>query len=498
MLDFVRTRLLPQDLVAVLAYGRACDFTSDHQRVGRIVERFTRENDAIEQETTSQIWGLAGVYGSRSLPTSVQARIDRIFQDEAAIPSRYIGSAANSASADRTEKDVRDAAPLPADPGFDAFVATNLQMLQDLGSIYAAIAYLREFEGEKHVLVVTESGFLLPRIEDDQDLVNAASDARVAISIIQTGGMTIGASALQFKSMRAIAEDTGGIASLAEYSRRGVERLDAATRAGYLLGYYPSNAKLDGRFRTIQVKVNRPNVRVLFRHGYYAREEVPLFSRRGFIAHNRLIGAAVYKNEMNGRSHLLRVDIPERDEERHCLQVPNAAQERRPHGHGGRLRLHGGPRGNLSHAPAVAVLNRLSALGSWLSAFGGDLLRRNPDGTFVYCGRADEMAKVSGRWLAPAEVENCLLQHAAVREVAIVPLKNADGLVKPIAFVVANRPSAAHPSEQDRQERAGEIGRHRSEDGRSHGIAPPAFAPVLPEGCLARLARRMRAPARRI
>jgi acyl-coenzyme A synthetase/AMP-(fatty) acid ligase len=72
----------------------------------------------------------------------------------------------------------------------------------------------------------------------------------------------------------------------------------------------------------------------------------------------------------------------------------------------------------------------------------GDLLRRNADGTYVYCGRSDEMTKVSGRWLAPAEVENCLLQHAAVREVAVVPLKNADGLVKPIAFVVADRPSA--------------------------------------------------------
>jgi benzoate-CoA ligase family protein len=66
----------------------------------------------------------------------------------------------------------------------------------------------------------------------------------------------------------------------------------------------------------------------------------------------------------------------------------------------------------------------------------GDLLRKNADGTFVYRGRADDMLKVSGRWLAPAEVENCLLQHAAVREVAVVPFKNPDGLVKPIAFVV--------------------------------------------------------------
>jgi benzoate-CoA ligase family protein len=77
----------------------------------------------------------------------------------------------------------------------------------------------------------------------------------------------------------------------------------------------------------------------------------------------------------------------------------------------------------------------------------GDLLRRNADGTYVYCGRSDEMLKVSGRWLAPAEVENCLLQHAAVREVAVVPLKNADGLVRPIAFVVCDRPASGLATE---------------------------------------------------
>ncbi len=77
----------------------------------------------------------------------------------------------------------------------------------------------------------------------------------------------------------------------------------------------------------------------------------------------------------------------------------------------------------------------------------GDLLRRNADGTFVYCGRSDDMLKVSGRWLAPAEVENCLLQHEAVREVAVVPLKNADGLVKPIAFIVVDHMTPALATE---------------------------------------------------
>jgi acyl-coenzyme A synthetase/AMP-(fatty) acid ligase len=82
--------------------------------------------------------------------------------------------------------------------------------------------------------------------------------------------------------------------------------------------------------------------------------------------------------------------------------------------------------------------------GEWYVS--GDMLRKNADGTFVYCGRADDMLKVSGKWLAPGELENCLLQHAAVREVAVVGVKNTDGLVKPYAFVVTDHkaPDLAH------------------------------------------------------
>jgi benzoate-CoA ligase family protein len=79
--------------------------------------------------------------------------------------------------------------------------------------------------------------------------------------------------------------------------------------------------------------------------------------------------------------------------------------------------------------------------GEWYVS--GDMLRRNPDGTFVYCGRADDMLKVSGKWLSPGELENCLLQHQAVREVAVVGVRNEDGLVKPVAFVVSDVPSPA-------------------------------------------------------
>lgn len=77
--------------------------------------------------------------------------------------------------------------------------------------------------------------------------------------------------------------------------------------------------------------------------------------------------------------------------------------------------------------------------GEWYVS--GDMLRRNADGTFVYCGRSDDMLKVSGRWLAPGELENCLLQHPRVREVAVVGVTDAAGLAKPFAFVVADAPT---------------------------------------------------------
>ena len=67
----------------------------------------------------------------------------------------------------------------------------------------------------------------------------------------------------------------------------------------------------------------------------------------------------------------------------------------------------------------------------------GDLIAMDEDGYVTYSGRGDEMLKVSAKWLAPAEVEGCLLQHPAVAEAAVVGRTDANGLTKPVAFVVA-------------------------------------------------------------
>ena len=65
----------------------------------------------------------------------------------------------------------------------------------------------------------------------------------------------------------------------------------------------------------------------------------------------------------------------------------------------------------------------------------GDLFERDRDGYYWYRGRADDLLKVAGIWIAPLELENCLLRHPAVAECAVVGYEE-QGLVLPRAFVV--------------------------------------------------------------
>jgi acyl-coenzyme A synthetase/AMP-(fatty) acid ligase len=76
----------------------------------------------------------------------------------------------------------------------------------------------------------------------------------------------------------------------------------------------------------------------------------------------------------------------------------------------------------------------------------GDMFRVDADGYYYYEGRADELLKVGGVWVSPNEIENCLLEHEAVAEAAVVGWCDEDDLVKPKAFVVpapTHRPADA-------------------------------------------------------
>lgn len=85
--------------------------------------------------------------------------------------------------------------------------------------------------------------------------------------------------------------------------------------------------------------------------------------------------------------------------------------------------------------------SRRTFAGEWTHT--GDKYLRDPDGYYHYCGRTDDMFKVSGMWVSPFEVEAALASHEAVLEAAVIGKQDADGLVKPKAFIVLRNGYAA-------------------------------------------------------
>ena len=78
--------------------------------------------------------------------------------------------------------------------------------------------------------------------------------------------------------------------------------------------------------------------------------------------------------------------------------------------------------------------SRRTFAGEWTNT--GDKFFRDADGYYHYCGRTDDMFKVSGMWVSPFEVEAALATHEAVLEAAVIGKEDADGLIKPKAFIV--------------------------------------------------------------
>jgi benzoate-CoA ligase family protein len=103
-----------------------------------------------------------------------------------------------------------------------------------------------------------------------------------------------------------------------------------------------------------------------------------------------------------------------------------------PAGHPGMLLVHG-------ESTAVGYWSRYAASrqvfqGEWLRT--GDTYLQDPEGYYTCLGRVDDVLKVSGMWVSPAEVENRLLAHPAVGQAVVVAAPDTDGLDKTIAFVI--------------------------------------------------------------
>src|SRR2546426_2433387 len=91
---------------------------------------------------------------------------------------------------------------------------------------------------------------------------------------------------------------------------------------------------------------------------------------------------------------------------------------------------------------------RATMLGEW--ARTGDMFSQDADGYFYFAGRSDDMLKVAGQWVSPAEIEALLVEHPAVLEAGVVGAADPDGLTTAHAFVVlkgGHAPASATESE---------------------------------------------------
>jgi len=329
--QFVRERLLPQDQVAVVGYNRATDFTTDHGSIAELLERYAKAHTEIEALIAQNQNLVMGVLGPDDMPVFIQNRIDDVFgtglyggltlpEPEAGVrrdeerAARMAGQALDErlAAAWQAPAAWREAAggalpPLSAamETGllgryFEDYVGQAVAALTDLGNVHKGLDYLRHVDGEKHLLLVTVAGALgLYDSRDEDRLAALAADARVAFDLVHTGGVVaapvagargpiqavptpsqVFSQTFSVRGMRAMAELSGGQAWAFQTGEHAMARLDEATRFQYVLGYVPTNDTWDGRFRNIRVEVNRPNVKVLYRRGYYGVMAVPAADRR--------------------------------------------------------------------------------------------------------------------------------------------------------------------------------------------------------------------------
>jgi VWFA-related protein len=212
---------------------------------------------------------------------------------------------------------------------------TDEVLLSTKLKLYAGVEYLRPFEGEKHMVFFSglegagtlggssyrpdgrggttmratpgrygaalgaasgaSDGGVARDIDEATIIAQRASDARVVVDLIATNGTNRNGGG--DPAGRHVTELTGGYYTSLEMAPKAVAKIDQLTRFSYLLGYTPSNPNLDGTFRDVEVIVNRPDITVRFRHGYFAAPEPPPLELEAMVKRARIETALAYDQQ---------------------------------------------------------------------------------------------------------------------------------------------------------------------------------------------------------
>ncbi len=100
--------------------------------------------------------------------------------------------------------------------------------------------------------------------------IGEANRSNISVYAIDPGGLRATPNPNSLNFLRSVSEDTGGVPVLdTNDPTKRIEQIYDENQHYYLLGYQPSNPRTAGRFRKIEVRVNRPDATVRTRSGYY-------------------------------------------------------------------------------------------------------------------------------------------------------------------------------------------------------------------------------------
>lgn len=331
---FIREQLLPQDLVGTIAFNRVTDLTTDHEYVARVIERLRANYQKISDEFLK--YGATRRYQCFDVPPHIQDMIDALFESDpkgAHQPKSLVPFITGTDESRLAERHLRCGGL------WNARMTGNTVF-----GVYAGIEYLRHLTGQKHLITMT-TGFLFGNFisyglffrdaSEEARLAARANDAGVALDIIDTLGTLPFQRWIPTPAVRApqapaqaprlalmnLAELGGGQFTSLSTAAEALRRIDEASRHSYLVGYQPTDPALDGKYRRVEVQVNRRDVTLTYRRGYTATRDVPPLDLRTIETSARLRDAAATDTDHKDIKLGLEAKTLSRDPKNGQLQV---------------------------------------------------------------------------------------------------------------------------------------------------------------------------------